>query len=87
MTLVGGTTTFAQPVITAPTAFALPGNAPLSVRGNKRVIRALLAAEGELDDATEAELIALREECFASEDMLEGVRAFGEKRPPNWQGK
>jgi enoyl-CoA hydratase/carnithine racemase len=57
------------------------------VRGNKRVIRELLAADMALDDETERELIALREACFASEDMREGVRAFGEKRPPRWQGR
>jgi enoyl-CoA hydratase/carnithine racemase len=65
----------------------LAANAPLSVRGNKRVLRALLEAEGELDPAVEAELIALRKACFASEDLIEGVRAFGEKRPARWQGR
>ncbi len=35
----------------------------------------------------ERELIELRESCFRSEDMREGVRAFGEKRPPRWQGR
>ncbi len=65
----------------------LAANAPLSVRGNKQVIRALLRAEGPLDSETEAELIALREACFVSEDMREGVRAFAQKRPPNWQGR
>jgi enoyl-CoA hydratase/carnithine racemase len=68
-------------------ASELAGNAPLSVQGNKRVIRELLLAEGELDPDVEAELIALREACFASEDMKEGVRAFGEKRPARWQGR
>jgi enoyl-CoA hydratase/carnithine racemase len=65
----------------------LTRNAPLSVRGNKRVLRALLAAEAALDPAVEAELIALRKACFESEDLAEGVRAFGEKRPARWQGK
>jgi enoyl-CoA hydratase/carnithine racemase len=65
----------------------LAANAPLSVQGNKRVIRELLRAEAELDPDVEAELIALREACFASEDMKEGVRAFAEKRPARWQGR
>jgi enoyl-CoA hydratase/carnithine racemase len=68
-------------------AAELVANAPLSVRGNKRVLRALLAAEAELDPAVEAELIALRKACFASDDLIEGVRAFGEKRPARWQGR
>jgi enoyl-CoA hydratase/carnithine racemase len=68
-------------------ASELAGNAPLSVSGNKRVIRELLKAQGELASDVEAELIALREASFASEDMREGIVAFGEKRPPRWQGK
>jgi enoyl-CoA hydratase/carnithine racemase len=68
-------------------AAGIAANAPLSLRGNKAVIRALLDAEGELDPAAEAELVALREACFRSQDFLEGVRAFGEKRTPRWTGR
>src|SRR4051795_6083897 len=70
-------------------AFAaeIAANAPLSLTGNKRVISELLAAEGALDPEVEAELVALREACFRSEDFYEGVRAFAEKRPPRWQGQ
>jgi enoyl-CoA hydratase/carnithine racemase len=68
-------------------AAELVANAPLSVRGNKRVLRALLNADAQLPAAVEAELIALRKACFASEDLKEGVRAFAEKRPARWQGR
>jgi enoyl-CoA hydratase/carnithine racemase len=65
----------------------LASNAPLSISGNKRVLRELLSAAGELDPAVEAELIALRRACFASEDLREGVRAFGQKRRARWKGR
>jgi len=65
----------------------LAGNAPLSISGNKRILRALLDAEGELADEMERELIELRRACFASEDLREGVRAFGEKRHAHWRGR
>ncbi|MDE3070452.1 MAG: enoyl-CoA hydratase/isomerase family protein, partial [Acidobacteriota bacterium] len=65
----------------------LAGNAPLSQTGNKRVIGALLAARGNLDAATEEDLVALRRASFATEDMREGMRAFAEKRAPRWRGR
>jgi enoyl-CoA hydratase/carnithine racemase len=64
----------------------LAGNAPLSQRGNKRVIAELLRAEGELAPEVETELIELRRASFASEDMREGMRAFAERRAPRWRG-
>jgi enoyl-CoA hydratase/carnithine racemase len=68
-------------------AAELAGNAPLSQKGNKRVIAALLSAEGELAAEVEQELIELRRASFASQDMREGMRAFAEKRAPRWLGQ
>jgi enoyl-CoA hydratase/carnithine racemase len=68
-------------------AIEIASNAPLAQTGNKRVIRAVLDAQGALDPAVERDLIELRRACFASEDFREGVRAFSEKRPARWQGR
>ena len=62
-------------------------DAPLSQRGNKRVIHELLAWEGTLPQDVEEELIELRRASFASKDMREGMRAFAEKRPARWLGE
>jgi enoyl-CoA hydratase/carnithine racemase len=67
-------------------ASELAGNAPLSQTGNKRVIAALLSAEGEIASEVEQELIELRRASFASQDMREGMRAFAERRAPRWRG-
>jgi enoyl-CoA hydratase/carnithine racemase len=68
-------------------AAELAGNAPLSQRGNKRVIAALLRAESELPADVEAELIELRRASFASADLREGMRAFAERRAPHWRAQ
>jgi len=73
--------------LTLELASELAGNAPLSQLGNKRVIAALLRHEGKLPHDVEQELIELRRASFASRDMREGMRAFAEKRPPNWRGE
>ncbi len=65
----------------------IAGNAPLSLRGNKAAIRELVAAAGALDPVTAAALEVERRRAFESEDLREGLRAFGEKRPPVWQGR
>jgi enoyl-CoA hydratase/carnithine racemase len=67
-------------------AAAIAANAPLSMRGNKHAID-LLNSSPILSEQQEAGLIALRESCFSSADLREGIRAFGEKRRPRWTGR
>jgi enoyl-CoA hydratase/carnithine racemase len=65
----------------------IAANAPLSVSGNKRILRALRRQAAALPPDLERELVELRESCFSTEDFREGVRSFAEKRPPRWQGR
>jgi len=67
-------------------AAAIAENAPLSMRGNKHAID-LLNEAPVLTEQQEAGLIALRESCFSSEDLREGIKAFAEKRRPKWTGR
>ena len=68
-------------------ATQLAANAPLSMAGNKRVLRELLQAEGALDPDVERQLLALRASSFETEDLVEGVSAFAQKRSPSWKGR
>jgi enoyl-CoA hydratase/carnithine racemase len=58
--------------------------APLSVRAIKQMVRA-----GERLSAKEAQMLRLPAliEALRSSDQDEGVRAFQEKRPPQWRGR
>jgi enoyl-CoA hydratase/carnithine racemase len=68
-------------------AAEIAGNSPLSLEGNKRILRTLRQMPGTLPPDVEAELVELREACFHTEDFREGIKAFGEKRKPDWQGR
>jgi enoyl-CoA hydratase len=59
-------------------------NAPLSLKAIKKAINTGL--ETDLNTALVIELDQYYK-CANSEDRLEGVLAFNEKRKPNWQGR
>ena len=67
-------------------AETIAANAPLSMRGNKQAIE-VLNSNPVLSEQQEGGLIALRESCFASEDLREGIEAFAAKRKPHWKGR
>jgi enoyl-CoA hydratase/carnithine racemase len=65
-------------------------NAPLSVRGSKAAIRAVLRHEA-LDRDRHASSFVPHDEAalraLTSADVAEGLRALGEKRPPDFKGE
>jgi enoyl-CoA hydratase len=59
--------------------------APLTVRGHKRALNLVAAANGLGTDAI-AEIGAAERTAFASRDLEEGMNAFAEKRTPRFEG-
>ena len=59
-------------------------SAPISLRETKALLRAI--PEAEVDASMAREYAAIRR-CAASEDFVEAMAAFAERRPPRFEGR
>ncbi|HEY7357749.1 MAG TPA: enoyl-CoA hydratase/isomerase family protein [Ktedonobacterales bacterium] len=66
------------------TARTIAANAPLSVRLVKQVMQRTY--DLDLEAVMQLEVDGMLQ-CYSSDDLLEGIKSFVEKRPPSYQGR
>ena len=64
-------------------ALEIAGNAPLTLRATKEIIRRLMAKR-RLERGEDSDVVEM---CYTSTDFREGVTAFLAKRKPTWTGR